>query len=83
MAAKEREIPWQAINPWMKQAYEFGVKTKGWYVVTPGSKEHAAWGRYFDGLGWRPWAFKELGKSVREWTAPCQWPEWLNVEAAA
>ena len=87
MATKGREIPWNQIHPWLKAAHDFAVQNQGWFAVKVGSKEYAAWAKYFKNLGWYPRAFLTLSSAAtdgatREWTAPCQWPEWFTIEVA-
>lgn len=71
-----KEFDWSKAHPWMRAAYDFGRLNQGWCAVRSGSEQHKAWVRYFDGLGWRPQTFA----ASREWTAPCQWPEWLMID---
>lgn len=73
---------WANQHPWMKRAYDFARATKGYFPIRLGSDEYPAWEAYFDRLGWAPWAFrrlKEPGQEQAEWTAPCQFPEWLTI----
>lgn len=78
---KEKPIPWEKLRPWMRRAYDHGVRTEGWFALKVGSKEHAAWAAFFHRLGWTPSTFRTLSGDS-EWTAPCQWPEWMETAEA-
>lgn len=79
MAKQEPEIT----HPWLKAALAFGQKNQGWHIVSHGSEEYNSWAEYFAKLGWTPWAFQRVARDQSaKWTAPCQWPEWFNVEHA-
>jgi len=63
---------------WMQEAQQIGKQMDMWFAIDHGSAEHEAWAKYFRGLGFAPVTFKDL-KPGKQWTAPCQWPEWLEA----
>ncbi len=84
MAKEARKIDWNKLHPWMKMANDFAEANQGYFAISTESAEFALWLRYFRGLGWSPWGFRrllDLGQPESQWTAPCQFPEWLpNLE---
>lgn len=80
--AKETEFDWSKAHPWMRAAYDFGNLNQTFHAINRGSEEHKSWAKYFEGLGWVPQTFLmfEAGQ-IQKWTAPCQWPEWLTIDA--
>ena len=75
-----KEPQWNTVHPWMKAAYDFAVKNNSFCMVKYETAEYLRWQAYFADLGWTPYAFRRLGEGCTEWTAPCQWAEWLPAE---
>lgn len=80
MAGQEKAINWSKLHPWMKMAHEHARTNQSYYVLSVESPEFVLWLRYFQGLSWAPAMFEALIRidhPRNEWTAPCQFPEWL------
>ena len=71
------------IQEWNEAALIYGRQTNGWHAISCGTEEYRDGFNYFDRLGFAPWAFRRLqGQPNAKWTAPCQWPQWFDLEAA-
>jgi hypothetical protein len=80
MTKEAKQIDWKKLHPWMQMADEFATANQGYFVIKTDSKEFSVWLRYFQRMRWAPWGFRRLLDIERdnmEWTAPCQFPEWL------
>lgn len=66
---------------WMLAAFEWGKTAQDWTIITRKSPNFIEWQKYFQNLGFSPWAFRRLEKGeTEEWTAPCQWPVWFPAD---
>lgn len=78
-ANNQRDPNWKKLHPWYRHAKAHAETNASWFEVEPGSPELDAWLTYFDKLSWCPLAFTEALRAKRNWTAPCQWPQWLGA----
>ncbi len=82
MRAQPKEFDWKKVHPWQKKAYDFGMANKGWFAVKAGTKQHAAWEAYSKRIAYTPVMFR-AATGDQAWTAPCEWPEWMeNTDSA-
>lgn len=90
---KDREQQWRETlgkikNPVARRFFQAGkafIEVNGPpFALEPGTAECAAWGRYFDRIGWCPVAFREMQVATQDgakrmMTVPAQWPEWFDT----
>jgi hypothetical protein len=58
----------------MRKALSFGQVNQSWFLVEPGTEQHAAWVLYFKNLGWTP----KLILEEKPVTMPTEWPQWFS-----